>query len=188
MAVRMSSSLDPIFDTAVRAPRGRGRGAAQGGGAAHPRPRRGDGHADPDLRLQREPLPRGAIRVVRVPSPGQQRPSDADPAASDRGHPFRLRDGRRRHSRDQHLLLDLDRSRRLRHGGGGLRAQPRRRPARAARSDQGGAGGRTAPFRRGRARPHQPHRLPVARRQQPGISAPSRSTTCARLMPSRSAA
>jgi 5-methyltetrahydrofolate--homocysteine methyltransferase len=45
--------------------------------------------------------------------------------------PLRLFPGRRRHRRDQHLLLDLDRAGRLRHGGARLRAEPRRRAARA---------------------------------------------------------
>ena len=35
----------------------------------------------------------------------QQRPADPDPARRDRGHPPRLFPGRRRHRRDQHLLL-----------------------------------------------------------------------------------
>ena len=59
-------------------------------------------------------------------------------AAGDRGHPFRLCDGRRGHSGDEHLLLDLDRPGRLRHAGGRLRTQPRWRAARAAGGDEGG--------------------------------------------------
>ena len=110
------------------------------------------------------------VRRLRLPPAGQQRPPDPDPAAGDRGDPLRLRHGRRRHHRDQHLLLDLDRPGRLRHGGCRLRAQPRRRAAGAARGAARRAGGRQAPLRRRRARADQPHRLDLARRQQSRLS------------------
>ena len=60
----------------------------------------------------------------------QQRPADAHPAAHHRGHPPRVPRGRRRHHRDQHLQRQRDLAVRLRHGGAGLRAQPRGRAAR----------------------------------------------------------
>ena len=88
------------------------------------------------LGFDEEPFPRRALRRLRLPSAGQQRPSDPDPARGDRGDPLRLCHGRRRHPRDQHLFLDRDRPGRLRHGGRGLRPEPRRRAAgaRAPRS------------------------------------------------------
>ena len=85
-------------------------------------------------------------------------------------HPSRLFPRRRRHRRDQHVLLDADRAGRLRHAGGRLRAQLRGRAARArGRGMHRRAGGRPAPLRRRRHRPDQPHRLDLARRQQSGL-------------------
>ena len=103
-------------------------------------------------------------------------------------HPPRLFPRRRRHRLDQHLLLDPHRAGRLRHGRDRLRAQPRRRAARA----RGGAGrpGRRRPpaLRRRRHRPDQPHRLDLARRAPTRASAPSPSTSCASPTPNRCAA
>ena len=110
---------------------------------------------------------------------GQQRSADPHPARRDRGHPLPLLPRRRRHRRDQHLLLDLDRPGRLRHGGRwstsstatarGWRAEPRSRRR---------AGGRQAPLRRRRARADQ-H---APRRCRPTstipATAPSPSTIC----------
>ncbi len=50
------------------------------------------------------------------------------------------------------------------------RAQPRRRAARAAGRRPCAGEGWTPPLRRGRARPHQPHRLDLARRLRPRLS------------------
>ena len=78
-----------------------------------------------------------SVRRLRLPSAGQQRSADPDPARGDRGDPLPVRHRRRRHPRDQHLLLDLHRPGRLRHGGRGLRAEPRRRAAGAPRARSG---------------------------------------------------
>ena len=77
--------------------------------------RRGDGHPDPVPQPRRDRLSRRALSRLRPRPAGQQRSSDPDPAAGDRGHPSRLCACRRRHPRDQHLFLDLDRPGRLRH-------------------------------------------------------------------------
>ncbi len=88
----------------------------------------------------------------------------------DRGNPLSICHRRRRHPRNQHVLLDLHRAGRLWHGGRGLRTQPRRRAAGAARGDPRRAGRRQAPLRRRRARADQPHRVDVAGRQQSRLS------------------
>ena len=99
----------------------------------------------------------------------------------------RLSPRRRRHRRDQHVLLDLDRAGRLRHARPRLRAQPRGRAAGARRRPtRVAARGRPAALRRRRARADQPHRLDLARRRPIPASAPSPSTICARPMASRS--
>ena len=93
---------------------------------------------------------------------------------------------RRRHPRDQHLLLDAHRAGRLRHAGRRLRTQSRRRAAGPPRRAQGGArstaSAASSPARSGR--PTAPRRC----RPTSTIPAfaPSPSTICATPMPSRS--
>ena len=106
------------------------------------------------------------------------------PAEGDRGHPLSVRHGRRRHHRDQHLLLDLDRAGRLRHGGRGLRAEPRRRAAGAPRRDPG-ASRRTASAASSPARSGRPTAPPRSRPTSTiPATAPSPSTICASPMAS----
>ena len=157
----MNSSLDAVFDASLPPSQDAAAGASSSRARAHSRPRRRDGHPDPGPGLRRERISAAtAFSACDVPSAGQQRPSDADPAAGDRGHPFRLCDGRRGHSRDQHLLLDLDRAGRLRHAGGrstsstatarGWRAGPRsrrRKPTAGAASSPARSARPTAPPR-----------------------------------------
>ncbi len=68
------------------------------------------------LGFDEDALPRRPFRRLRLPPEGQQRPPDPHPAGGDRGHPLSLRPRRRRHHRDQHLLLHRHRPGRLRHG------------------------------------------------------------------------
>ena len=94
----------------------------------------------------------------------------------------------RGHPGNQHLFVDHDRPGRLRHAGGGLRPQPRRRAPRPARRDQGGAvrtaGAASSPARSGRPTERRPCRptstIPA--------TAPSPSTTSGSPTASRSAA
>ena len=123
---------------------------------------------------------RGArLLRLRLPPAGQQRPPDPDPAGGDRGDPLPLRHGRRRHHRDQHLLLDRDRPGRLRHGEAGLRAEPPRRAAGAARRPTAPRP-RTASAASSPGRSGRPTAPPRSRRTSTTrASAPSASTTCA---------
>ena len=58
---------------------------------------------------------------------GQQRPAHPDPAADHRGDPPRVLEGGRRHPGDQHVQRERASLGRLRHGGGRLRTELRRR-------------------------------------------------------------
>ena len=184
----MNDPLDAVFDAAFAHEQPAADALREAAQAAHSGSRRRDGHADPGARPDREPFSRRPLSVLRMPSAGQQRPSHADPAQGDRRHPLRLCDGGRGHSRNEHLFLDLDRAGRLRHAGRRLRTQPRRRAAGPAGGDQSGKGGRPPPLRRRRARPHQSHRVAVARRQQSGLSRGDVRRVCASPTASRSAA
>ncbi len=122
---------------------------------------------------------RAASRTGRRDLKGNNDLSDADAARGRARHPSALFRGRRRHRRDQHLLLDLDRPGRLRHAGARARAQRRGRSPRA-RSGDARREARTA------ARASSP--APWARRTAPPrsrptstirASAPSPSTICA---------
>ena len=72
----------------------------------NPGARRRHGHPGPGAASRGARFPRRTFCRLRLPSQGQQRPADADPAAGDRGHPLRLRHGGGGHPRDQHLFLD----------------------------------------------------------------------------------
>ena len=184
----MSVSPTQLFDAPPAATRDVARALADGGARAHAHPRRRDGHADPGPRPRRGPFPRRAVRRLRMPPQGRQRSADADPAAGDRGHPFRLCDGRRRHSGDQHLLLDARSPRpttacrrwstNSTATAPGWPAAPRSRPSAST------ASAASSPARWGR--PTAPPRS----RPTSTIPAfaPSPSTNCARPMPSRSSA
>ena len=128
----------------------------------------------------------GACAVHGHPQQGNNDLLILTQPAGDRGDPLPLRHRRRRHRRDQHLLLDRDRPGRLRHAGQGLRPEPPRRPAGAPRARPGDGRGRPArassPARSGRpTAPPRSRRTSTTR-----ASAPSPSTTCASPTPSRS--
>ena len=106
--------------------------ARRAAGDADPRPRRRDGDDDPAPSADRGRLPRRALRERTRAISGatticwcSTRP---DVIAGD---PPPVSRGRQRHHRDQHLQQHRDRAGRLRPRAAGLRAERRRRPARA---------------------------------------------------------
>ena len=147
----------------VAHPPGRHRGAHRAPPRADRGDRRRDGHGDPARPAVRGGLPRRALRRLAERPAGQQRPAHAHPARHHRDDPPRVPRRRRRHHRDQHLQRQRRLPVRLRHGGAGLRAQPRgrrgspagsptrRRPGRRTRSA-------TSPGRSARPRARRPSR------------------------------
>ena len=157
-------------------PPGRHRGARPRDPArADPGHRRRHGHGDPALPARRGRLPRRAVRRL---GPATCRATTTCSTLTQPDiiaqHPPRVPRGRRRHHRDQHVQRHRDLPGRLRHGGAGLRAQPRGRAARPRRvCDEvaastperpryvAGALGpttRTASISPGRQRPRRPQR------------------------------
>ena len=101
----------------------------------------------------------------RARSEGQQRSSGPDPAGDHTRDRPRLSRSRRRHHRDQQLQLHHDQPGRLRAGVRGHRAE-RDRGAACARGVRPDLDRCASALRRGRARPDQPHRVAVARRER----------------------
>ena len=116
------------------------------------------------LRLE-EPDYRGE-RFARVAGRSQGPARHPLPDASGGGarHPPRLSRRGCRHHRDEHVQCERDLARRLRDGTARDRDQSRGGSARARRGGPRRARRRTAPLRRGRARPHEPDGLALTRR------------------------
>ncbi len=141
-------------------------GPAQGRRRAHPDHRRRHGHHDPAPQAGRGSLSRRALQELAPRRQGQQRSARADAAGHDPRHPSRLYRGRRRHHRDQHVQRPGRLHGRLRHGGARPRTERRGGAARARSRRRGGEEGRPHALGRRCARPDQPHRVDLARRQQ----------------------
>ena len=163
-------------DAGTAAP-GRHRGADQHPRREDPGDRRRHGHADPGPRARRGRLPRGR----RTPSTATT--SRATPTSCSVTQPEIIREIHRRYleagadivctntfTAHEHLPGRLrPRGRLLRDQPPGGRAGPRRR--------RRGAHRRATAVRRGLARPDQPDRLDLARRQRPRAPATSASTS-----------
>ena len=154
---------------------------------AHSGARRRHGDDDPGARPRRRGLSRRPLRCLEPRGARQQRSAQSQPAGRGARHSSRLFPRRRRHRLDQHLLLDPHRASRLRHGGDRLRTEPGRRAARA----RGGAASRRTRTAARASSPAPSARPTAPPRSRPTFSirafAPSPSTSCASLTPSRCA-
>ena len=132
------------------------------------------------LGFDEDAFPRRPLRRLRLPPAGQQRPADPDPAGGDRGDPLRTTPSpaptsSRPTPSPRPSIAQAD------YGmeDAGLRAEPRRRAARAPRR-RPRRGRRTASAASSPARSARPTAPPRSRpTSTTPASAPSPSTTCA---------
>ncbi len=157
---------------------------AQGGSAeTHPAARRVLGRDDPGISPERRRFSGKPPRQSRPRPQGQQRSPDADQTRNHSRHQPLLSRRGCGHSGNQHLQFDRDRAGRLWPRTSGGRAERSRRTDRAGGLRRG-LHVVAPPACGGRARPHQPDGVIVARRERRGV--PQHHLRCAARNLSRS--